>query len=205
MTRHCEGGFRPLADSAERPAGVESTVHLLLRLGGIGAKAQPQGSQRGQAPAGTHQADSPHQDFQDQRQAVTPARPPDLPTQPLDVRWCFLAPYLGPVSRQLSSPDRRTRRPAPPDPRLRRRGDGVPRGPRDSRHGCGQCGRGTYATDRHRAAAAAPATPPAASPGRDPGARVRIMEDRIDSLDVSVTSADHAVTIAPSIATRWRS
>ena len=32
------------------------------------------------------------------------------------------------------------------------------------------------------------------------GPRVRIMEDRIDSLDVSVTSADHAVTIDPFIA-----
>ncbi|MDZ7670922.1 MAG: TonB-dependent receptor [Gammaproteobacteria bacterium] len=34
------------------------------------------------------------------------------------------------------------------------------------------------------------------------GPRVRIMEDRIDSLDVSVTSADHAVTIEPFIADR---
>ena len=32
------------------------------------------------------------------------------------------------------------------------------------------------------------------------GARVRIMEDRIDTLDVSVTSGDHAVTIDPFIA-----
>lgn len=32
------------------------------------------------------------------------------------------------------------------------------------------------------------------------GARVRIMEDRIDTLDVSVTSAEHAVTIDPFIA-----
>ena len=34
------------------------------------------------------------------------------------------------------------------------------------------------------------------------GPRVRIMEDRIDALDVSVTSADHAVTIDPFIADR---
>lgn len=34
------------------------------------------------------------------------------------------------------------------------------------------------------------------------GPRVRIMEDRIDSLDVSVTSADHAVTIEPFMADR---
>lgn len=34
------------------------------------------------------------------------------------------------------------------------------------------------------------------------GPRVRILEDRIDSLDVSVTSADHAVTIEPFIADR---
>jgi len=34
------------------------------------------------------------------------------------------------------------------------------------------------------------------------GPRVRIMEDRIDSLDVSVTSADHAVTIEPFMANR---
>lgn len=34
------------------------------------------------------------------------------------------------------------------------------------------------------------------------GPRVRIMEDRIDSLDVSVTSADHAVTIEPFLADR---
>ncbi|MGI9323937.1 MAG: TonB-dependent receptor [Pseudomonadales bacterium] len=34
------------------------------------------------------------------------------------------------------------------------------------------------------------------------GPRVRIMEDRIDALDVSVTSADHAVTIEPFIAER---
>ena len=32
------------------------------------------------------------------------------------------------------------------------------------------------------------------------GARVRIMEDRIDTLDVSVTSAEHAVTVDPFIA-----
>ena len=32
------------------------------------------------------------------------------------------------------------------------------------------------------------------------GARVRIMEDRIDTLDVSVTSGDHAVTVDPFIA-----
>ncbi len=32
------------------------------------------------------------------------------------------------------------------------------------------------------------------------GARVRIMEDRIDTLDVSVTSGDHAVTVDPYIA-----
>ncbi|XOV84002.1 MAG: TonB-dependent receptor [bacterium] len=34
------------------------------------------------------------------------------------------------------------------------------------------------------------------------GPRVRIMEDRIDALDVSVTSADHAVTVEPFIADR---
>ncbi len=34
------------------------------------------------------------------------------------------------------------------------------------------------------------------------GPRVRIMEDRIDALDVSVTSADHAVTVEPFIAER---
>ena len=34
------------------------------------------------------------------------------------------------------------------------------------------------------------------------GARVRIMEDRIDSMDVSVTSGDHAVTVDPFIAER---
>jgi iron complex outermembrane recepter protein len=34
------------------------------------------------------------------------------------------------------------------------------------------------------------------------GPRVRVMEDRIDTLDVSVTSADHAVTIEPFIADR---
>lgn len=34
------------------------------------------------------------------------------------------------------------------------------------------------------------------------GPRVRIMEDRIDTLDVSVTSADHAVSIEPFIAER---
>ena len=34
------------------------------------------------------------------------------------------------------------------------------------------------------------------------GARVRIMEDRIDTMDVSVTSGDHAVTIDPFIADR---
>lgn len=34
------------------------------------------------------------------------------------------------------------------------------------------------------------------------GPRVRIMEDRIDTLDVSVTSADHAVSIDPFIAER---
>ena len=34
------------------------------------------------------------------------------------------------------------------------------------------------------------------------GARVRIMEDRIDTLDVSVTSGDHAVTVDPFIAER---
>ncbi len=34
------------------------------------------------------------------------------------------------------------------------------------------------------------------------GPRVRIMEDRIDTLDVSVTSADHAVTVEPFIAER---
>jgi iron complex outermembrane recepter protein len=34
------------------------------------------------------------------------------------------------------------------------------------------------------------------------GPRVRVMEDRIDNLDVSVTSADHAVTIEPFLADR---
>lgn len=34
------------------------------------------------------------------------------------------------------------------------------------------------------------------------GPRIRIMEDRIDALDLSVTSADHAVTIEPFIADR---
>lgn len=34
------------------------------------------------------------------------------------------------------------------------------------------------------------------------GARVRVMEDRIDTLDVSVTSGDHAVTVDPFIADR---
>jgi iron complex outermembrane receptor protein len=34
------------------------------------------------------------------------------------------------------------------------------------------------------------------------GPRVRIMEDRIDTLDVSVTSADHAISIEPFIAER---
>lgn len=34
------------------------------------------------------------------------------------------------------------------------------------------------------------------------GPRVRIMEDRIDALDVSVTSTDHAVTIEPFVAER---
>lgn len=34
------------------------------------------------------------------------------------------------------------------------------------------------------------------------GPRVRIMEDRIDTLDVSVTSADHAVSIEPFVAER---
>jgi iron complex outermembrane recepter protein len=34
------------------------------------------------------------------------------------------------------------------------------------------------------------------------GPRVRVMEDRIDALDVSVTSADHAVTIEPFMADR---
>lgn len=34
------------------------------------------------------------------------------------------------------------------------------------------------------------------------GARVRVMEDRIDALDVSVTSGDHAVTVDPFIADR---
>jgi iron complex outermembrane recepter protein len=34
------------------------------------------------------------------------------------------------------------------------------------------------------------------------GPRVRVMEDRIDSMDVSVTSADHAVTIEPFLADR---
>lgn len=34
------------------------------------------------------------------------------------------------------------------------------------------------------------------------GARVRVMEDRIDAMDVSVTSADHAVTVEPFVAER---
>ena len=34
------------------------------------------------------------------------------------------------------------------------------------------------------------------------GARVRVLEDRIDTLDVSVTSGDHAVTVDPYIADR---
>ncbi len=34
------------------------------------------------------------------------------------------------------------------------------------------------------------------------GARIKIMEDRIDTLDVSVTSGDHAVSIEPFIAER---
>jgi len=34
------------------------------------------------------------------------------------------------------------------------------------------------------------------------GARVRVMEDRIDAMDVSVTSGDHAVTVAPFVADR---
>ena len=34
------------------------------------------------------------------------------------------------------------------------------------------------------------------------GARVRVMEDRIDAMDVSVTSGDHAVTVDPFIANR---
>lgn len=34
------------------------------------------------------------------------------------------------------------------------------------------------------------------------GARVRIMEDRIDTMDVSVTSSDHAATVEPFIADR---
>jgi len=34
------------------------------------------------------------------------------------------------------------------------------------------------------------------------GARVRIMEDQIDTLDVSVSSGDHAVTVDPFIAER---
>lgn len=34
------------------------------------------------------------------------------------------------------------------------------------------------------------------------GARVRVLEDRIDTLDVSVTSGDHAVTVEPLIAER---
>jgi iron complex outermembrane receptor protein len=34
------------------------------------------------------------------------------------------------------------------------------------------------------------------------GARVRVMEDRIDAMDVSVTSADHAVTVEPFVADR---
>ena len=34
------------------------------------------------------------------------------------------------------------------------------------------------------------------------GARVRVLEDRIDTLDVSVTSGDHAVTVDPFVANR---
>ena len=34
------------------------------------------------------------------------------------------------------------------------------------------------------------------------GARVRVMEDRIDTMDVSVTSGDHAVTVEPFVADR---
>ena len=34
------------------------------------------------------------------------------------------------------------------------------------------------------------------------GARVRVMEDRIDTLDVSVSSGDHAVTVDPFVAER---
>ena len=34
------------------------------------------------------------------------------------------------------------------------------------------------------------------------GPRVRIMEDRIDAMDVSVTSGDHAVTVEPALANR---
>ncbi len=34
------------------------------------------------------------------------------------------------------------------------------------------------------------------------GARVRVMEDRIDTLDVSVTSSDHATTVEPFVADR---
>ena len=34
------------------------------------------------------------------------------------------------------------------------------------------------------------------------GARVRVMEDRIDTMDVSVTSGDHAVTVDPFVADR---
>ena len=34
------------------------------------------------------------------------------------------------------------------------------------------------------------------------GPRVRIMEDRIDTMDVSVTSGDHAVTVEPALANR---
>lgn len=34
------------------------------------------------------------------------------------------------------------------------------------------------------------------------GARVRVMEDRIDAMDVSVTSADHAVTVEPFVVDR---
>ena len=34
------------------------------------------------------------------------------------------------------------------------------------------------------------------------GARVRVMEDRIDAMDASVTSADHAVTVEPFLANR---
>ena len=34
------------------------------------------------------------------------------------------------------------------------------------------------------------------------GARVRVMEEQIDTLDVSVSSGDHAVTVDPFIAER---